>query len=150
MRYLPLIVFLPLAVAAAPAGFAPGQWEMMSAPGIATLDGRALGDLPYTASTAPDRVCLSAADVQDPATLLSRTVAQGCTFTRRSVAGGRIDIAGTCAPQAPGLAGGTVRLTGRWTPVSYEVRFTTSNPSENGVMGFSGTMTGKRIGPCPR
>lgn len=144
-----MVLALPLLVAAAPAGFTPGEWRTASAPGTATLDGRPLGDLPYSGPAAPGRVCLTAAEAADPERWLTRELAQGCTVTRRSFADGRVDIAATCAPQAPGLARGTVRLTGRWTPTGYAVRFTTTNPSENGVMGFTGTMTGRRVGPCP-
>lgn len=145
MRSTPALLLL---LAAAPAGFTPGQWQLTSAPGTATLDGRPLRDLPYTPPTAPETMCVTASELRDPAAWLARGVAEGCTFTRRSIAGGRIAMTGTCAPQAPGLARGTLRLTGRWTPTGYDLRFTTANPSENGVMGFTGTMTGKRVGAC--
>ena len=145
MRYL---IALPLLLAAAPAGFIPGLWQLSSAPGTATLDGQPLGDLPYTGPGTPPTVCLTAAQARDPA-WLARGLAIGCTVTRRSLARGRIDLAATCPPQAQGLASGTIRVTGRWTPTSYALRFTTRNPSENGVMGFTGTMTGKRVGICP-
>lgn len=146
----PLLALAPLLLlAASHAGFTPGLWQLTSAPGAATLDGKPLGDLPYTAPAAPEQVCATAAELSDPAAWLSRGVAQGCSFSRRQVAGGRVDMAGTCPPQAPGLARGAVRLTGRWTPTRYDLRFTTTNPSENGVMGFTGTMTGRRTGACP-
>ena len=150
MRILLTLPFFPLLVGAvAPAGLTPGLWQLSSAPGTATLDGRPLGDLPYTPPTAPEQVCVSAAQVADTAGFLSRGVAEGCTFARRSTARGRVDLTGTCQPQAPGLARGRVRVTGRWTPTSYDLHFTTANPSENGVMGFTGTMSGKRVGTCP-
>lgn len=148
MRHL--VIALPLLTAATPAGFTPGLWQITSAPGTATLNGQPLGDLPYTPPAAPESVCVPASVLKNPAAWLSRTVAEGCTLTRRSVARGQVDIAGSCPPQAPGLAKGAVRLTGRWTPVGYDLRFVTTNPSENGVMGFTGSMTGKRIGSCPR
>ena len=149
LRFATTLV-LPLLLAATPAGFTPGLWQITSAPGVATLDGQPLGDLPYTPPTAPESVCVPAGELRDPAAWLSRTVAEGCTLTRRSIARGRVDIAGACPPQAPGLRPGAVRLTGRWTPGAYDLRFVTTNPSENGVMGFTGTLTGKRIGDCPR
>ena len=60
-------------------------------------------------------------------------------------------ISGFAAPLATsaGLPRGAVRLTGRWTGTGYALRFSTTNPSENGVMGFTGAMTGRRVGPCP-
>lgn len=147
MRPLLLALAPVLLLAATPAGFLPGRWELTSKPGTASLDGRPLGDLPYMA-TAPESVCVKAAELRDPATWLSRDVPRTCTVTRRKVTGGNVDIAGTCAPQAPGLARGTVRITGRWTPTGYDLRFVTANPSENGVMGFTGTVTGRRTGAC--
>lgn len=143
------ILALMLLAATAPAAFQPGQWQVATAPGTATLDGKPLGDLPYSGPDAPDSFCLAAAQAADPAAWLARDIAPGCTLTRRVIAGGRVDLAGTCPPQAPGLPRGTVRLTGRYSPTGYALRFVTTNPSENGVMGFTGTMTGKRVGECP-
>ena len=148
-RFATTLVLL-LLLAAAPAGFTPGLWRITSAPGTATLNGQALGDLPYTPPTAPESICVPASELRDSAAWLSRTVAEGCTLTRRSVARGRVDISGACPPQAPGLKPGAVRLSGHWTPASYDLRFVTTNPSENGVMGLTGTLTGKRVGDCPR
>lgn len=140
---------LALLATSAPAALQPGQWQVASTPGIATLNGRPLGDLPYTPPDMPDSVCLSPTQARDPAAWLARDVAPGCSFTRKQVAAGRIDLAGTCPPQAPGLARGTVRLSGRFTSTSYTLRFATTNPSENGVMGFTGTVVARRVGACP-
>lgn len=148
MRLLIALPLLAATPATAPTGFTPGLWQVESAPGKATLNGRSLGNLPYDAPAAPGTICLTATDANSGA-WLARDIAPGCTLTRRKLGKGRIDFAGTCAPQAPGLARGAVRLSGRWTRTSYDLRFTTRNPSENGVMGFTGTMTGKRIGDCP-
>ena len=143
------LLFVPLlTLAAAAPTLQSGRWTTASAPTGATLDGRKLDDLPYTAPPGPNAVCLSATDAADPAAWLARDVAKGCVFERRRLAGGRIDLAGTCPPQAPGLARGTVRITGRWSATSYDLTFATTNPSETGVMGFTGTMTGRRTGPC--
>lgn len=145
------IIALPLLLAAAPAGFTPGLWRITSAPAGATFDGRPLTDLPYTPPVAPaEPVCMTAAQARDAATWLAANhMPQGCTATTRSIAGGRIAIAGTCPPQAPGLGRGTVRLAGTWSPDRYALRFATTNPSENGVMGFTGTVEAKRLGACP-
>ena len=148
MRLL-LAAPLLLLAAASPPSFRPGLWQVSSAPGTAALNGKPLGDLPYTPPTAPGSICLSPADAGDArADWLTRDLAPGCTITRSSRANGRVDVTATCPPQAPGLARGSVRLTGRWTPTSYDLRFATANPSENGVMGFTGSMTGKRVGDC--
>lgn len=144
------LLALPLLLAASgPAAFQPGRWQVTSRPGAATLDGKPLGDLPYTGPAAPESICLSPAQASDPAAWLARDLPANCTLSRRRTANGRVDIAGTCPPQADDLPRGAIRLTGRWTPTSYTLRFITSNPSENGVMGFTGTMTGKRVGDCP-
>lgn len=143
------LMLLPLLAAATPVKLRPGLWHIASAPAGASLDGRHLDDLPYTPPAGPDTICLTPAQAADPAAWLARDSAQGCTLTRNTVAGGKVDIAGSCPPQATGLARGTVKLAGRWTPTSYALRFATTNPSENGVMGFTGTLTGKRIGDCP-
>lgn len=142
---------LPLLLLAAAAGSTPqpGLWEISSAPQQATLNGHALGDLPYTPPTAPDRQCLAAADLADPVALVAKQAPEGCSVTRRVPSTTGVTLTGTCPPQAPGLARGTFRLVGRWTPTSYAVRFTTANPSENGVMGFTGRVDARRVGACP-
>ena len=136
-----------LTLAAVAPALQSGRWQVTSAPTGATLDGRPLGDLPYT-PPAPQSLCLTATDAADPAAWLARDAAKGCALTTRTLAGGRVELSGTCPPSAKGLTRGTVRITGRWTPTSYDLRFVTTNPSENGVMGFSGAMTGRRIGAC--
>lgn len=127
----------------------PGLWEITSAPQQATLDGRPLGDLPYTPPAAPDRQCFTAADLADPAALVARQAPPGCTVTRRTRTLHGTMLTGTCPPQADGLARGSFRLTGSWRRDSYSVRFTTANPSENGVMGFTGRVDARRVGACP-
>ena len=139
-----------LLLAAAPAATPrPGLWELSSAPQQATLNGRPLGDLPYTPPTAPDRQCLAAADLADPVALVEKQAPPGCTVTHRTASAHGVTMTGACPPQTEGLASGTFRLTGTWTQASYSVRFTTANPSENGVMGFTGRVDGRRVGACP-
>lgn len=145
---LRLLAALLLLAATAPAPLQPGRWEVTSTPTGASLDGRPLGDLPYTPPTAPDTACLTPEAAADPAAWIARDVAQGCTLTRRIVRNGRIDLTASCPPQDAGLARGTVRLTGRYTADSYHLRFVTANPSENGVMGFTGTVSATRVGAC--
>ena len=140
---------LPLLLAAtAPAGFQPGRWLVSSEPATATLNGRPLGDLPYQAPTEPQYLCLTPTQVADAAAWLTHDAAADCTLTRRSLASGRVNLTGSCAPVSPGASRGTVSFTGRWTPTSYRVRFATTTASENGVMGFSGVLTGRRVGEC--
>lgn len=131
-----------------PTRLSPGEWQIENVPVGASLDGRALGDLPYTPG-APQRVCLSAADAVDPARWFLRDSGKGCTIAERSIAGGRVAIAATCPGQAAGDAPGTVHLTGTWAPGRYDLRFATTTVGENGTMGFTGTITGRRLGACP-
>ncbi|WP_375392402.1 DUF3617 domain-containing protein [uncultured Sphingomonas sp.] len=148
-RRAPIVALLLPLAAAGPAGFRPGLWQVTSAPTGASLDGRPLTDLPYAGPAGPGTVCLSAADAPGLG-WVTRDLAPGCTITRGALGGdGRVAVTASCPPQAPGLARGTVRLTGRWTPTGYDLRFATTNPSETGVMGFTGTMTGRRTGDCP-
>ena len=144
MKSLPLLL---LAAAAVGGGPRPGLWAIASAPSQATLDGRPLGDLPYTPSD-PERRCLATSDLVDPIMLVTRQTPPGCTVVRRAVAAHRVTLTGTCAPQAQGLARGSFRIDGNWAATSYSIRFTTANPSENGVMGFTGRIDARRLGNC--
>ena len=99
-------LLLLLTAAIGPATFQPGQWQIATAPGTATLNGRSLGDLPYTGPAAPEAICLTSAQASDPAAWLARDLPTGCTLTRRSIANGRVDVTGTCPAQAEGLARG--------------------------------------------
>lgn len=147
MRELAAIAAL-LAVAASAPGLQPGKWRIVTVPDTATLDGRKLGDLPYSPPP-PAEVCMSAAEAADPAAWFTREAAEGCTVSRRSVSGGTVAIDGLCPPFAAGLPAGTMRFIGRWSPTRYTVRFVTEASGENGRMGFSGTARGERIGECP-
>ncbi len=141
------IVALAPVAAAAPT-LHPGLWRVASTPQTATLDGRKLDDLPYTPA-APEAVCLSPAQAADPATWFVRDTPAGCTFSRRSVQHGAVDIVGTCPSASPGYPAGSVRFNGRWSANRYTIRFATTDIGENGQMGFAGTATGGRIGECP-
>lgn len=140
--------FLLLVAAAGGAAPQAGLWELTSAPQQASLNGRPLGDLPYTPSI-PERRCLAASDLGDPVALVAGQTPPGCVVTRRSATAQGAVITGTCPPPAAGLPRGNFRLTGRWDRDSYSVRYTTANPSENGVMGFAGRIDARRVGACP-
>lgn len=94
-------------------------------------------------------MCLGPAQAADPAAWFVRDTPRGCAFSKRSVAGGAIDIAGACPSASPGYPAGTVRFTGRWSANRYTIRFATTDSGENGRMGFTGTATGEWIGECP-
>jgi hypothetical protein len=140
---------LALALLAAPAASPrPGLWTMVATPGTATLDGRPLDDLPYTPPPADAPTCRTLAELHDPAALVVAHTPDTCRETRRTRAPDGIRITGRCAAAAPGAPRGRYTLEGRWTADSYTIRFATTNPAENGVMGFSGTIQGRRVGEC--
>ncbi|WP_419808454.1 DUF3617 domain-containing protein [Sphingomonas sp.] len=145
----PIAALVLLAAAAPSSAPVPGLWQVVSTPGTATLDGRPLADLPYTPSSPDEPRCLTSAMLHDPVALVVAQTPDGCEQTGRVRTRSGVRITGTCRPQAPGLARGSYTLDGRWTRDRYTVRFTTSNASENGTMGFSGTIAAKRVGDCP-
>lgn len=124
----------------------PGLWELRNSPGVATLDGRALKDLPL-GPIKTDRICLTASQAASPAQFLIRDLGQACTVETSTVARGRLRIAGRCPNQVEG-PDGRFELNGRYRRNSYDVRFATTATGENGRMTFSGRMTGKRVGAC--
>lgn len=148
-RWAPLAALPVLLAASAPVALRPGLWRIASAPDAATLDGRRLADLPYDPPP-PEEVCLTPADAADPARWFTRDAAPGCRWSRRSVARGRALIAGACPAEEAGRPDGTTRITGRWTPDRYDLRFATVAHGDNGRMGLDGRTTGVRIGDCPK
>ncbi len=149
-RHLGRVLAVPaLLLAAVPAApLRPGLWRFTNTPGAASLDGRPLHELPVGPVTS-ETVCLSPADAAAPARWLARDLMGDCTLTKTGLAGGTVDIAGTCPAQGEGQAPGTLTLTGRYSATSYDLRFATVAHGENGTMGFSGAMTGTRVGDCP-
>jgi hypothetical protein len=136
---------LLLLLAASDAPLAAGLWETRNVPGVATLDGTKLEDLPIgPIKTA--QICLSAAEASDPARFFARDMV-GCTIGSASASRGRLTVEGTCPNQVEG-PDGSFELNGKYDGGSYEVDFATSSLGENGLMTFSGKMTGRRIGAC--
>lgn len=125
----------------------PGAWTFTNTPEAATLDGRPLRDLPVGDITS-ETTCLTPALAATPAAWLARDLLHDCTLDRTIVAGGRVTIAGHCPPQGSEKRAGTLTIIGRYDADSYDVRFATVSPDENGVMGFDGHMAGRRTGAC--
>ncbi|MDP8914414.1 MAG: DUF3617 domain-containing protein [Pseudomonadota bacterium] len=150
-RRRPLVVVaavpsLLLFLTAADASLKSGMWEMRNTPGVATLDGRALDELPI-GPIKTQTICLAAQEAANPVLLLTRDLGQDCAVASATVAGGKIRIGGTCPNQLEG-PDGTFELTGKLSRDSYEVDFATSAVGDNGRMTFSGKMTGRRVGAC--
>lgn len=137
---------LLLLAAAADAPLSPGLWEISNAPGQATLDGKVLDDLPL-GEIRTQQVCLAAAEAGDPVRFFARDTQENCRITSGKAAAGKVEIAGICPDPEAGTEG-TVKLSGRFTTDSYELDFATSAEDFQGVMTFSGKLTGRRVGPC--
>lgn len=144
-----LIVF-PLLLAATDAPVPQGGlWQIVSVPGVATRHGRPLTDLPYTPSPPDPPVCMTTAAFADPVALIEQQTPESCRATRRMRSSGRVTITGVCPINEGHGAQGRYTLIGRWNATSYAIRYTTSTPSPEGMLGFSGTMTATRLGDCP-
>ena len=145
-RLLALLPALLLAGASKDDGIAPGLWEVVNTPGVATLDGRELSDLPLF-EIETEQVCLSAADSANLATLLPGGTRDECRITDTVMAGGVLKVRGVCPNE--GFQDGSFRLDGRYQAGRYEVGFETTAYGDNGRMTFSGKLVGRRIGDCP-
>ena len=125
----------------------PGLWEVRNTPGVATLDGKVLDDLPL-GEIRTQQICLASAQAADPAAFFARDTQENCRITSASTAAGKVEISGTCPNPEEGNEG-SVKLSGRYAADSYELDFATTAEDFQGVMTFSGKLTGRRIGACP-
>ena len=126
----------------------PGLWEIVNTPGVATLDGRELDDLPL-GPIKTQQVCLPAAELADPARFFARDTAADCRIVSSSLAAGQVSIVGACPNPEEGNEG-ALELKGRYEPTSYQLDFATRAEDFQGVMTFSGKLTGRRIGECTK
>jgi hypothetical protein len=138
----------PLLLAGSDVKLTPGLWELVNTPGVATLDGRELDDLPL-GPIRKQEVCLAAAESADPAAFFARDTAADCRITRATLAGGKVEIAGACPNPEEGNEG-ALTLSGQYSPDRYELDFATRAEDFQGVMTFSGKLTGRRIGDCSK
>jgi hypothetical protein len=137
---------LLLLAAADPPALAPGLWEVKNTPGVATLDGKVLDDLPL-GEARTQQICLASAQAADPVAFFVRDTQEACRITSASAAAGRVEIQGSCPDPEEGNDG-SLKLSGRYASDSYDLDFTTTAEDFQGVMTFSGKLTGRRIGPC--
>lgn len=138
------LVFL---LAATDMPLAPGLWEVRNTPGVATLDGKVLDDLPL-GEIKTQQICLQPAQASDPAAFFARDTQDDCKITRATAASGKVDIVGSCPNPEEGNEG-SMKLSGRYTGDSYELDFATTAEDFQGVMTFSGKLSGRRVGVCP-
>jgi hypothetical protein len=125
-----------------------GLWEIRNTPGAATLDGKALDDLPLP-PLEPVRVCLRASDAAAPARFLAGATAADCRVVSSSIKGGRLDVRLACPSADQGAREGAMTLEGRYAPDRYDVNFGTTAFGDNGRMTFSGKLSGRWVGDCP-
>ena len=142
-----LLPALLLAAAGSDTPLSPGLWEIRNTPGVATLDGQTLDDLPL-GEIRTQQVCLAAAEAADPAAFFARDKQADCRITSASTADGKVAIDGVCPNPEEGNDG-TLKLSGRYGGDSYELDFLTRAEDFQGVMTFSGKLTGRRVGACP-
>ena len=139
------LLLLTLA-AASDAQLRPGLWEVVNQPGVATLDGKELDDLPL-GPIKTQQICLAAGDAADPARFFARDTAADCRILSSSLAGGQVRIKGACPNPEEGNEG-AVELSGKFDATSYKLDFATRAEDFQGVMTFSGKLTGRRVGEC--
>ena len=146
LRAVALAPALFLVVGASDASISPGLWQVRNTPGVATLDGKELDDLPL-GPIQNQEVCVSAAEAADPVAFFARDTKNECRITEGTASGGTVRISGRC-PNPEEEREGTMKLTGRYTSNSYEIDFATTSEDFQGVMTFSGKLTGKHVGAC--
>ena len=149
MRLIPAATAASLSLLLLAAGDAPltaGLWEIRNTPGVATLDGRPLNELPLSPIKS-ETICIPAAEAKDPVRFLTRDMGEDCKVANGVVKAGSVAIAGSCPNQLEG-PDGSFEISGKLGPASYEVDFATTAVGDNGKMTFSGKMTGRRVGDC--
>ncbi len=135
-----------LTIGAANPNLSPGLWQVRNTPGVATLDGKELDDLPLGPPKVQE-ICVAPAEAADPVAFFARDTREDCRITSGNLAGGKVEISGRC-PNPEEQTEGTMKLSGRYDSESYELDFATTAEDFQGVMTFSGKLTGKRIGAC--
>ncbi len=135
-----------LLLAAGDAPLASGLWEIRNTPGVATLDGRPLVDLPL-GPIKTQTLCLGSSETKDPVRFFARDLGEDCAIATANLAAGQVRIAGTCPNQIEG-PDSTFELAGKVNSDRYDVGFATTAVGDNGRMTFSGKMTGRRVGSC--
>ncbi|HEV2078857.1 MAG TPA: DUF3617 family protein [Allosphingosinicella sp.] len=149
-RRIALVAAVPGLILLLGAGDVPlsgGLWEIRNTPGVATLDGRELNELPIE-PIETQKICISPAEAADPVRFFARDMDEGCTIKSASAAGGKVKIVGTCPNQIEG-PDGSFELTGGHSAEAYEIDFATTAFGDNGRMTFSGKLNGRRVGDCP-
>lgn len=123
-----------------------GRWDIRNTPGVATLDGRALSELPI-GEIKTQSTCLPNLDAGGLARFLTSDLGESCKIVSSTVGGGKLMIAGTCPNELEG-PDATFQLTGKYARDGYAIDFATTAVGNNGRMTFSGQMTGKKTGSC--
>ena len=123
-----------------------GQWDIRNTPGVATLDGRALSELPI-GEIKTQTMCLPSLHSAGLARFLTTDLGEACKVATSTIGGGKVRIGGTCPNELEG-PDATFELTGKYDSDGYVVDFATTAVGNNGRMTFSGQMAGKRTGSC--
>jgi hypothetical protein len=135
-----------LALASDAAPLESGAWEILNTPGVASLDGQVLNELPIE-PVKSTRICVTPKDAANPAAFFNRDMDPACSITKSSASGGSVHIAGTCPNQLEG-PDGQFELKGKFDNRSYDIEFATTAFGDNGKMTFSGNLQGRYVGSC--
>ena len=141
-----LAPLLVLGTGASAPSLSPGLWQVLNTPGVATLDGKELDDLPL-GPVKVQEICVAPSDAADPIAFFARDTKDECQIVSSKADGGKVEINGRC-PVPEEEREGTLKLSGRYDSESYELDFATTAEDFQGLMTFSGKLTGKRIGAC--
>jgi hypothetical protein len=116
----------------APAQFEPGLWEV-----TATVTANGVARAP-----AVDRQCLSPAEAAQGPQAMLLAAGTGCTASRSTIAGGRIDALFNCGTGKQPRA--TVTIAGDYAPKRYDAVSTISD----GLATRAIKVAGKWVGAC--
>lgn len=150
LALLPAALALCATMQDSPVTMQPGQWEFTTAMTGVEMPGspREMVEAARSALGAPKIVsrCVSPEEAADPSARLANPGggASNCTFSRRTFADGRIDVAGSCTTRDGDPL--EVSLSGSYTPTN--IRAAIRADAARRTMLLTGTMTALRTGDC--
>lgn len=131
----------------------PGLWKTtvelkeMSMPGMPDSVRRQMGEM--MASSGSSEMCLTAQQAAEED--IAKRIAEAnknadCTFDRKTMGNGRIDVAGSCKADGRNVA---MTMTGDMTPTRMDVVMTSEGEGPTGPMKMAMRIVNTRTGDCP-
>lgn len=143
------------AQAAAPAHFAPGEWETtveildMDMPGMANMPPQMREQMKksLTAGGRSVKTCITPEQAAKPQSdVLTGKTDGRCTYRNYTMSGGRIDATLACSgPQGGEM---TQTISGTYTQTSFALASEVHSSGEAGGMNMKAKTSGKRLGDC--